>query len=99
MWIMLCLYSLGGGFTQYEEMYKQSMEDPTSFWGSFANDFHWETKWDTTKSICQFNFDLRKGPVFVEVSENFIKFLIEVQRCLSQEYIHNLHYSSHVLCT
>ncbi|CAM6077799.1 unnamed protein product [Sphagnum tenellum] len=51
---------------QYEEMYKQSMEDPTSFWGSFANDFHWETKWDTTKPICQFNFDLRKGPVFVE---------------------------------
>jgi hypothetical protein len=71
-------------------MYKQSMEDPTSFWSSFANDFYWETKWDTTKPICQFNFDLQKGPVFVEVSENFIKFLIEVPRSLSQEYIHNV---------
>ncbi|KAH9569586.1 hypothetical protein CY35_03G141100 [Sphagnum magellanicum] len=52
--------------TQYEEMYKQSMNDPARFWGSFANDFHWERKWDTTKPICRYNFDLQKGPVFVE---------------------------------
>ncbi len=59
------------GLAQYEEMYKQSMNDPARFWGSFANDFHWERKWDTTKPICRYNFDLQKGPVFVEVNFQF----------------------------
>jgi len=59
------------GLTEYEEIYKQSMNDPARFWGSFPNDFHWEHKWDTTKLICQYNFDLQKGPVFVEVTFQF----------------------------
>ena len=29
---------------QYDEMYKQSIEDPASFWGKVAEEFHWEQK-------------------------------------------------------
>jgi hypothetical protein len=47
------------------------MNDPAMFWGSFANDFHWERKWDITKLICRYNFDLQKGLVFVEVAFQF----------------------------
>lgn len=53
---------------QYEEMYKQSIEDPSRFWGKIASEFHWERKWDTSKPICTYNFDIRKGPVHVEVN-------------------------------
>jgi acetyl-CoA synthetase len=31
---------------QYEELYKQSIEDPESFWANVANDLHWFKKWD-----------------------------------------------------
>jgi acetyl-CoA synthetase len=34
---------------QYEQMYKQSIEDPDTFWGDIANQFHWEKKWDTVR--------------------------------------------------
>lgn len=48
-------------------MYKQSIEDPSRFWGNIASEFHWERKWDTSKPICNYNFDTKKGPVFIEV--------------------------------
>jgi len=47
------------GLTQYEEMCKPFINDPARFWGSFASDFHWERKWDTTKLIYQYNFGLQ----------------------------------------
>ncbi len=31
---------------QYEELYKQSIEDPETFWANAANDLHWFKKWD-----------------------------------------------------
>jgi acetyl-CoA synthetase len=31
---------------QYEELYKQSIEDPETFWANVANDLHWVKKWD-----------------------------------------------------
>ena len=31
---------------QYEELYKQSIEDPEAFWANAANDLHWFKKWD-----------------------------------------------------
>jgi acetyl-CoA synthetase len=31
---------------QYEELYKQSIEDPETFWANAANELHWFKKWD-----------------------------------------------------
>jgi len=31
----------------YEEVYRQSIEDPEGFWGEVAEDVHWYEKWDT----------------------------------------------------
>ncbi len=31
----------------YEEVYRQSIEDPEGFWGEIAEDIHWYKKWDT----------------------------------------------------
>ncbi len=59
------------GLTRYEEMCKPFMNDPTRFWGSFADDFHWERKWDTTKLICRYNFGLQKGVTFADVTFQF----------------------------
>merc|ERR1712166_561783 len=28
---------------QFDEMYKQSIEDPETFWGDIGREFHWET--------------------------------------------------------
>jgi hypothetical protein len=47
------------GLTQYEKNSKPSMNDRAKFWGSFADDFHWEHKWDITKLICRYNFGLQ----------------------------------------
>lgn len=60
VWLML-------HFVQYEEMYKQSIEDPSTFWGEIASQFYWKRKWDTSKPICSYNFDVRRGPISIEV--------------------------------
>ena len=31
---------------QYEELYKQSIEDPEKFWAGVADDLHWFKRWD-----------------------------------------------------
>jgi acetyl-CoA synthetase len=31
---------------QYEELYKQSIEEPETFWGNVAKDLHWFKPWD-----------------------------------------------------
>ena len=31
---------------QYERMYRQSLDDPETFWGNVANELHWFKKWD-----------------------------------------------------
>ncbi|BFI33724.1 hypothetical protein AXG93_1793s1250 [Marchantia polymorpha subsp. ruderalis] len=52
---------------KYEEMYKQSVEDPDTFWSEIASQFHWEKKWDVTDGkVHTENFDVRKGPIKVE---------------------------------
>ena len=30
---------------QYDELYKQSIDDPEKFWGNIASTFHWNKKW------------------------------------------------------
>lgn len=50
---------------KYHELYKKSMEDPKSFWGEIAQQFHWETEADPD-DFCSYNFDISKGPVFTK---------------------------------
>lgn len=52
---------------QYEAMYRWSVEDPQSFWGSIAAQLHWERPWDKGQPICSYNFNLDKGPIYVKV--------------------------------
>ena len=49
-------------------MYRWSVEDPQSFWGSIAAQMHWERPWDKGQPVCSYNFNLDKGPIFVKVS-------------------------------
>lgn len=52
-------------FEQYQELYKKSIEDPQSFWGDIAKQFHWETE-ANPKEFFSYNFDIRKGPIFTK---------------------------------
>jgi len=47
-------------FEQYEQMYKQSVEDPDKFWAEIASQFHWFKKWTRVRD---FSFD---GDVYVK---------------------------------
>lgn len=40
-------------FEDYQEAYKQSVEDPTAFWANIAENFTWKRKWDT---VLDWNF-------------------------------------------
>jgi acetyl-CoA synthetase len=40
-------------FDEYKEKYKQSIEDPSTFWGDVAANFSWRKKWDT---VLEWNF-------------------------------------------
>lgn len=48
-------------------MYRWSVEDPQSFWGSIAAQLHWERPWDKGQPICNYNFNLDKGPIYIKV--------------------------------
>lgn len=54
-----------GSFEQYQEMYKKSIEDPQSFWGPIAKQFHWETEAKPNEYF-SYNFDIRKGSIFTK---------------------------------
>jgi acetyl-CoA synthetase len=49
---------------QYREMYKESVEDPESFWGKIAKDFYWQSP--PTGKFFEYNFDHREGPIFIK---------------------------------
>ncbi len=40
-------------FEEYKEVYKRSIEDPSTFWASVAENFTWRKKWDT---VLDWNF-------------------------------------------
>jgi acetyl-CoA synthetase len=40
-------------FTEYEEIYKYSVENPEAFWAEVAGHFKWQKKWDT---VLNWNF-------------------------------------------
>ena len=45
---------------KYEEMYRQSIDDPDGFWSQIADTFVWEKKWDTVRD---FSFE---GDVYIK---------------------------------
>eukprot|EP01060_Flectonema_neradi_P007444 TRINITY_DN15191_c0_g1_i1.p1 TRINITY_DN15191_c0_g1~~TRINITY_DN15191_c0_g1_i1.p1 ORF type:complete len:700 (+),score=183.54 TRINITY_DN15191_c0_g1_i1:148-2100(+) len=42
-------------------MYKESIEDPDTFWAKFAENFHWEKKWDKVRG--EWNFKEGDKPI------------------------------------
>lgn len=54
-------------FKQYEDMYKQSVDDPETFWKEIAKQFYWKT--EPTGKFFDYNFDCRKGPIFIKWME------------------------------
>ena len=52
---------------QYRQMHKQSVEDPEAFWSEIANQFYWKEKW--TGKFMEYNFDVRKGDIFIKFME------------------------------
>jgi len=44
---------------EYKQMYKKSIEEPESFWGDMAKQFHWQTPF--TQVGPEFNFDRSQG--------------------------------------
>ncbi|XP_022315005.2 acetyl-coenzyme A synthetase-like [Crassostrea virginica] len=54
-------------FEQYQEMYKRSVEDPAGFWEDISKQFFWKSP--PTGEFLQYNFDCRKGPIFIKWME------------------------------
>jgi acetyl-CoA synthetase len=52
---------------EYKNLYRQSIEDPDTFWGKMAEQFYWERRWDKVRD---YNFSISKGPVFIEWFKN-----------------------------
>ncbi|MCP3944028.1 MAG: acetate--CoA ligase [Desulfobacteraceae bacterium] len=52
---------------EYKELYKQSIEDPETFWADMAEQFYWEKKWDKVRD---YNYSISKGPIFIEWFKN-----------------------------
>jgi acetyl-CoA synthetase len=53
-------------FQQYQELYKESIEEPTSFWSNIAKQFYWETQPSDPKNYLNYNFDISKGPISIK---------------------------------
>ncbi|XP_056589036.1 acetyl-coenzyme A synthetase, cytoplasmic isoform X2 [Triplophysa dalaica] len=54
-------------FEKYKELYVKSIESPEEFWGDFAKDFFWKTKY--TGKFLDYNFDVTKGDIYVKCME------------------------------
>lgn len=56
--------SLLPSFEQYQNMHKESLEDPESFWSELANEFYWQTPYQRG-NIVSYNFNVDEGRIFV----------------------------------
>lgn len=54
---------------QYNEQYKQSLDEPHTFWGAIAKQFHWETSPTDPNKYLSYNFDISKGPISIKWME------------------------------
>ena len=50
---------------QYRDMHKESMDDPSTFWGKIASEFYWKTP-PTKENFLSYNFDATKGPIHIK---------------------------------
>ena len=48
-------------------MYKQSVEDPATFWGEIAAKFHWKMP-PTKENFLSYNFNVNNGPIEVRLN-------------------------------
>lgn len=55
-------------FEEYQRIYDTSINDPAAFWGEIADQFHWESR-PTSGQFMNYNFDVRKGPIFIKWME------------------------------
>ncbi|KAL0052720.1 hypothetical protein WJX82_006664 [Trebouxia sp. C0006] len=49
---------------QYDKLYKQSLEDPDTFWSEQAEAFHWTKRWKLP--VLEYNYHMDKGPVSIQ---------------------------------
>lgn len=50
--------------SEYEKMYKNSIEDPQTFWKNIADQFYW--KEPLNGKVFDYNINVEKGPVFIK---------------------------------
>jgi acetyl-CoA synthetase len=55
------------GREAYDKLWKRSVEEPDKFWAEIAEEqVTWFKKWD---KVMDYNFDIKKGPIFVKFFE------------------------------
>ena len=55
---------------EYKKMYKESVEDPASFWGKIADQFYFKQK--HSGKFMEYNFDVTKGDIYVKCMDGAI---------------------------
>lgn len=55
----------------YKQLYQQSIDDPSKFWGDVAKQFYWKEKPVEEKPLLDFNFDKSKGNVYIKFMEGW----------------------------
>lgn len=56
---------------QYKQMYEKSIDNPAGFWADIASEFYWKVAPSQDKFM-DFNFDSRKGKVFIKWMEGAV---------------------------
>lgn len=55
-------------------MHAQSVEDPATFWGDIAKQFHWKTS-PTKENFLSYNFNVDNGPIEVKINNKYISLI------------------------
>ena len=73
LWLRFCFSDI----SQYDAMYLRSINDPDGFWSEIASEFYWEKMWPQENGkVHSENFDIREGPIKVEVILSFMHTLL-----------------------
>lgn len=55
------------GMQQYQEMYNESIDNPTKFWRRICEQFYWKKQpSEDPTEFMRYNFDINKGPIKIE---------------------------------
>ncbi|KAH9593417.1 Acetyl-coenzyme A synthetase [Trypanosoma melophagium] len=58
---------VGPDLAARQAMYEKSMKDPSAFWSKLAaENFYWKELWPSDKDILEYNYDKKKGKIFVK---------------------------------